>query len=141
MGFNRAEIKRYVAEAFKDRPRKYVFDFKSYYYGNPLIMSLMCTPLNAAIVTFVYKKKLISLSHPHTITGLYSSFVCALLRRHQKEQHEKDQIPYKIYTEDDILKLPPKVQEKLNYLVELAYQGIEDKNYVFSNLNNNFDDL
>ena len=143
MGFNRAEIKRYVAEAFKDRPRKMLLDFESYYYGNPLIMSLMRTPLNAAIVTFVYKKNFDqSKPFPHTITGLYSSLVCALLRRHQEKQHEKDQIPHKIYTEDDILKLPPKVQEKFNYLVKLAYQGIEDENYVFSNLqDNNFDDL
>ena len=143
MGFNRAEIKRYVAEAFKDRPRKMLLDFESYYYGNPLIMSLMRTPLNAAIVTFVYKKKIDqSKPFPHTITGLYSSLVCALLRRHQEKQHEKDQIPHKIYTEDDILKLPPKVQENFNYLVKLAHQGIKDENYVFSNLqDNNFDDL
>ena len=143
MGFNRAEIKRYVAEAFKDRPQKYVLDFESYYYGNPLIMSLMHTPLHAAIVTFVYKRK-IDQSKPfsHTITGLYSSLVCALLRRHQEEQNEKDQIPHNIYTEDDIIKLPSKVQKDFNYLVKLAYQGIEDKNYAFSNLqDNNFDDL
>ena len=120
-----------------------LLDFESYYYGNPLLMSLMRTPLNAAILTFVYKKKIDqSKPFPHTITGLYSSLVCALLRRHQEEEHEKDQIPHKIYTEDDILKLPPKVQEKFNYLVELAYQGIENNNYVFSNLqDNNFDDL
>ena len=143
MGFNRAEIKRYMAEAFKDRPQKMLLDFESYYYGNPLLMSLMHTPLNAAILTFVYKRNFDqSKPFPHTITGLYSSLVCVLLRRHQEEQHEKDQIPYKIYTEDDILKLPPKVQEKFNYLVELAYQGIENNNYVFSNLqDNNFDDL
>ena len=60
----------------------------------------------------------------------------------KRKQHEKDQIPHKIYTEDDILKLPQKLQEKFNYLVELAYQGIEDENYVFSNLqDNNFDHL
>ena len=56
MGFNRAEIKRYMAEAFKDRPQKMLLDFESYYYGNPLLMSLMHTPLNAAILTFVYKR-------------------------------------------------------------------------------------
>ena len=143
MGFNRAEIERYVAEAFKDRPRKMLLDFESYYYGNPLIMSLMHTPLNAAILTFNYKNDF-DQSKPfsHNITGLYSSLVCALLRRHQEKQHEKDQIPHKIYTEDDILKLPLKVQEKFNYLVELAYQGIKDENNVFSNLQgNNFDDL
>ena len=72
MGFNRAEIKRYVAEAFKDRPRKMLLNFESYYYGNPLIMSLMHTPLNAAILTFAYKKNFDqSKPFPHTITGLY----------------------------------------------------------------------
>ena len=142
MGFSRAEIKKYITEAFIDMPPKMLLDFKSFYYGNPLIMSLMHTPLNAAILTFIYKKNFDqSKPFPHTITGLYSSLVCALLRRHQEEQHEKDQIPYKIYTEDDILKLPPKVQEKFNYLVKLAYKGIENENYVFSNLYNNFDHL
>ena len=134
MGFNRVEIKRYIAEAFKHRPQKMLSDFESYYYRNPLLMSLMRTPLNAALLIFVYVNNFDqSKPFPHTITGLYSSLVCSLLRRHQEKQHEKDQIPHKIYTEDDILKLPLKLQEKFNYLVELAYQGIEDENYVFSN--------
>ena len=41
-----------------------------------------------------------------------------------------------------IYEVATKVLEKYNYLVELAYQGIENNNYVFSNLqDNNFDDL
>ena len=134
VGFNKEQIHRYATLAFKNDKVK-LSKFTAYYSQNPVILSLMYVPLNTAIVSFVFRKRFDnSKPFPHTMTGLYSSLVCNLMRRHTRKNH----IPQRIMTEDDIQKLPIEWQESFHNLTELAYNGIVDDEYIFSDQPNNF---
>ena len=141
VGFNSTQVEQYARQAFMStqEPEKLLANFKSYCLNNPVISALMDVPLNTAIITFVFKLNFKDSNPlPYTLTRLYSSLVCNLLRRHQLKVYGEDHIPITLMTKEDIQKLPSenRIREQFNQLTELAYNGILKDQYVFTDVNN-----
>jgi hypothetical protein len=95
--------------------------FKTFIFSNPIINSLMQTPVNCAIVAQIYKeirsdKRLIK-----TMTKLYTTLVLVLIKRHMIEAGKCD----KWYQLPEAIKdLSGDVLTAFRKVAELAYQGL-----------------
>ena len=105
------------------------FDFLQFIESNPVIRAAMYTPVSAAIVEQVFK----SAPHnpPTTVTQLYSAFVLMRLEQHLSEHPKYSDMNIKVGTLAD---LPERVLDDLQRLCGLAYEGVSQKNIVFSSL-------
>ncbi len=123
VGFSTAQITEYAKHAFKNKPKTLLSNFTTFYSGNPVIFSLMYVPLITAIVTYVFKQNFDEDFRPYTLTQLYSSLVCALIRRYELKLNGTDHIPRRLMIKEDIDKLPTIIQKHFNQLTEQAYNG------------------
>ena len=128
LGFTDESKVKFAEIAFEKEP-ELSEHFKRF---NPIINSLMCIPINCAIVSQVYEDisrsdKLI----PKTMTQLYSALVLVLIRRHMVEKKQWDEfskIP------NSLADLPEEISASLRQVSELAYKGLikEDIQLVFT---------
>ena len=84
LGFTQDNIKAYAESIFACGCDTVLFrQYMDYIEANPLIHSMMYIPLNAVIITEVFKESLTSERPvPRTMTQLYSILSLTLLRRH-----------------------------------------------------------
>ena len=95
----------------------------------------MYVPLHCALVTDLYEqywRKGEKQFAPKTLTQLYTCLICSLLERHLEDVPQYSGEKYKIH---EISDLPPDVYEQLMKLSALAARGIENKEFVFENVN------
>ena len=140
LGFTQANIQSYLESTTASDP-SLLAGIKKYISCYPHINSLMCIPLNCAIVVDVYRNsRKDETLVPKTMTELYSSLVRSLLLRHLLDHpvHCKKR-RWRIHSFDD---LPQDVYKQLCELGRIAYEGILNRQQViFSDLPEGFETL
>ena len=136
VGFEEKDIRRYIDCKFKDSKEPCILDdFNEYISSHDFIFTLMYVPLHCALVTDLYEqywRKGEKQFAPKTLTQLYTCFICSLLERYLEDVPQYSREKYKIH---EISDLPPDVYEQLVKLSALAATGIENKEFVFENVN------
>ena len=140
LGFTPEQIEEYARSVFGDGE-----EFKSfiqYINSNPVIKGMMYLPLNAVIVASVFKN-----SHGRyskTMTQLYDALTRSLIRRYLAEKGMVSadyRMPDSLLNRESINKLPTKVAEQLVVVARVAYMGLCEEKYVFTDLGVEFDNL
>ena len=121
VGFTEEKIGQFVATSFPQSPQK-AHDLQVQLVSRPEVRSLMHTPLLATMICrlFQLRKAL-----PSTQTGVYQSAILTMLQ--QTTEREMEDIPDSIL--DDLS--PPALQEAVENLCKLAYDGLAEKKVVF----------
>ena len=136
VGFEEKDIRRYIDCKFKKPEKRCILDdFNEYISSHDFIFTLMYVPLHCALVTDLYEqywRKGEKQFAPKTLTQLYTCLICSLLERHLDDVPQYSEKQYKIH---EISDLPPDIHEQLMKLSELAARGIENKEFVFENVN------
>ena len=136
VGFEEKDIRRYIDCKFIDSKEPCILDdFNEYISSHDFIFTLMYVPLHCALVTDIYEqywRKGEKQLAPKTLTQLYTCLICSLLERHLEDVPQYSGEIYKIY---EISDLPPDIYEQLMKLSALAARGIENKEFVFENVN------
>ena len=131
IGFEEEDIKRYINCKFSN-DEAILTAFNAYISSHDFIFTLMYIPLHCALITQLYEvhwREEDKEFAPKTLTQLYTSFICHLLERYLEDTPQ-----YKGRKINKISDLPRDVHEQLLALAKLAAKGIEDKQYVFDNI-------
>ena len=138
LGFTKEDITAYVHHVIQEeRVRQ---DFLQYLKCYPYIRGMMYVPLNAVIVTEVYKTS----QHgpdkfiPTTMTELYTALTRSLLLRYLLSRSEYRQQEWKLKNFSD---LPKELDEQFYRICEVALDGMIEDQFVFENLPNDFNTL
>ena len=121
IGFTEEKIAQFVAAFFTQSPQK-AHDLQVQLASRPDVRSLMHTPLLATMICRLFQ---LEKALPSTQTGVYQSAILAMLQ--QTTEREMEEIPDSIL--DDLS--PPALQEAVENLCKLAYEGLSKKKVVF----------
>ena len=138
LGFTKDDIISYVQDAVEDvQVRK---DFFQYLKCYPYIRGMMYVPLNAVIVTEVYKESQQSPEKfiPTTMTELYTALTRSLLLRYLLSHSEYGQREWTLKKFSD---LPQALYEQFNGICEVALKGMIEDKFVHKNLPHDFNTL
>ena len=142
IGFTKADIKKFAKSVFSG---DILVEFLSYVTSNPPLHGMMYIPLNAVIVALIYQHSYdTGTPYPKTMTQLFDALTRALIRRHLVSTRQVPSeycMPPSLQCIEDIRKLPPLVAEELLDLVELAYNRVCRRTYVFTDLGKDFKHL
>ena len=138
LGFTKGDIKSYVDDAIKDE--QLCRDFFQYLKCYPYICGMMYVPLNAVIVTEVYKSSRQSPEEfiPTTMTELYTALTRSLLLRYLLSHSEYGQQEWTLKKFSD---LPQKLYEQFNRICEVALKGMIEDRFVHKDLPPDFNTL
>ena len=121
VGFTDEKIGQFVAAFFPQSPQK-AHDLQVQLASRPEVRSLMHTPLLAMMICRLFQ---LEKALPSTQTGVYQSAILTMLQ--QTTEREMEEIPDSIL--DDLS--PPALQEAVENLCKLAYEGLAKKKVVF----------
>ena len=121
VGFTEEKIGQFVDAFFARSPPK-AQDLQMQLASRPKVRSLMHTPLLATLICRLFQ---LEKALPSTQTGVYQSAILAMLQ--QTTEREMEGIPDSIL--DDLS--PPALQEAVENLCKLAYEGLAKKKVVF----------
>ena len=121
VGFTEEKIGQFVAAFFTQSPQK-AHDLQVQLSSRSEVRSLMHTPLLATMICRLFQ---LEKALPSTQTGVYQSAILAMLQ--QTTEREMEEIP------DNILDSlsSPALQEAVEKLCKLAYEGLAEKKVVF----------
>ena len=138
LGFTKDDIVSYVNDAIQDEQVRR--DFFQYLKCYPYIGGMMYVPLNAVIVTEVYKSSLHSPEKfiPTTMTELYTALTQTLLLRYLMSHSEYGQQEWTLKKFKD---LPQEVFEQFNRICEVALKGMIENEFVHRDLPHDFNTL
>ena len=138
LGFTKEDIISYVHHVIQEEHVRQ--DFLQYLKCYPYIRGMMYVPLNAVIVTEVYKTS----QHgpdmfiPTTMTELYTALTRSLLLRYLLSHSEYRQQKWNLKNFSD---LPKELHEQFCRICEVALDGMIEDQFVFENLPNDFNTL
>ena len=138
LGFTKDDIISYVHHVIQEEHVHQ--DFLQYLKCYPYIRGMMYVPLNAVIVTEVYKTS----QHgpdkfiPTTMTELYTALTRSLLLRYLLSHSEYRQQEWNLKNFSD---LPKELHEQFCRVCEVALDGMIEDQFVFENLPNDFNTL
>ena len=136
VGFTRENVDTYVTKAFPDETERSTFE--QYLKRYPYIHSVMYIPLNCAIVVEVFRQSGSIEDAPKTLTQLYTELVkTAFLRYLECHSIYKEKSWY--LGNDFKTDLPNEVYQQFLSLCQVAYEGIEKRQLVFSHLPADFE--
>ena len=142
IGFTKEDIKRFAESVFSG---DILAEFLSYITSNPPIYGMMYIPLNAVIVALIYQDSYnTDTPFPTTMTQLFDALTRALIRRHLVSTRQVSSVycmPPSLQRKQDIGKLPPLVVEQLLQLARVAYERFHKKEFVFTDLGEDFEHL
>ena len=142
IGFTKVDIKQFAESVFSEN---ILAGFLSYITSNPPIYGMMYIPLNAVIVALIYQDTYdTDMPYPTTMTQLFDGLTRAIIRRHLVSTCLVPGgycMPPTLQRIEDIRKLPPLVVKQLFKLAELAYVGLSNKEFVFTDLGEDFEHL
>ena len=139
LGFTKDDIISYVKHVIKDE--KVYTDFLKYLKCYPYIRGMMYVPLNAVIVTEVYKTSQQSNEKfiPTTMTELYTSLTQSVLLRYLLSHSEYRQQKWNL--KPDFTGLPKELYEQFCHICEVALKGMIEGDFVLESLPENFNTL
>ena len=138
LGFTKDDIDSYVHGAIQDE--QICREFFQYLKCYPYIRGMMYVPLNAVIVTEVYKdsqqspEKLI----PTTTTELYTALTRSLLLHYLMSHSEYGQREWTLKKFSD---LPQELYEQFNRICHFALKGMIEDEFVLRDLPHDFNTL
>ena len=142
IGFTKKDIEWFAESLFSG---DILEGFLSYITSNPPIHGMMYIPLNAVFVAMIYQDRYdIDMPFPTTMTQLFGTLTCGLIRRHLVSIHRVPSgycMPPSLQRTEYISKLPPLVDEQLLRLAKVAYESLCKKMYVFTDLGEDFEHL
>ena len=129
LGFTQESVEKYASSIFSSEPER-LEKFKTYISmsKNPAINSLMYVPLNAAIITEIYRSSSSDDVLPHTLTELYTQISLTILNRHLATNYPS------VTRVDKFENLPTDLYRHLLDLSKLAFEGVRDKKITFQSL-------
>ena len=135
LGFTKDDIISYVQDALEDEQVR--TDFLQYLKCYPYIRGMMYVPLNAVIVTEVYKSSRQGPEQfiPTTMTELYTALTRCLLLRYLLSHSEYGQQKWTLKKFSD---LPQKLYEQFNRICEIALKGMMEDKFVHKDLPHDF---
>ena len=139
LGFTTADVQSYVQSVIEDQQLH--AKFTQYLKCYPHIRGLMYVPLNAVIVTEIYKDTKINESEefvPTTLTELYTSLTRGMLLRYLTSHNEYGQQEWKLTSFSD---LPEELHEQFHTICGIAFQGILKDEFIFGDLARDFNTL
>ena len=138
LGFTKEDIKSYVHDAIEDE--RVCTGFLQYLKCYPYIRGMMYVPLNAVIVTEVYKSSRQSPEQfiPTTMTELYTALTRSLLLRYLLSHSEYGQQEWTLKKFSD---LPQNLYEQFNRICEIALKGMMEDKFVHKDLPHDFNTL
>ena len=138
LGFTKDDITSYVHDAIEDE--QVCRDFLQYLKCYPYIRGMMYVPLNAVIVTEVYKESQQSPEKfiPTTMTELYTALTKCLLLRYLHSHSEDGQQEWTLKKFSD---LPQELYEQFNSICEIALKGMIEDVFVHKDLPHDFKTL
>ena len=138
LGFTKEDIVSYVHDAIEDE--QVCRDFLQYLKCYPYIRGMMYVPLNAVIVTEVYKSIQTSPDKfiPATMTELYTALTRSLLLRYLLSHSAYGQQEWTLKKFSD---LPQELYEQFNHICELALKGMIKDEFVHKDLPHDFNTL
>ena len=106
---------------------------------------MMYIPLNVVIVALIYQDSYdTDTPFPTTMTQLFDALIRALIRRHLVSTHQVPSeycMPLSLQCTEDIHKLPPLAAQQLLQLARVAYESLQEKRYVLTDLGEDFEHL
>ena len=139
LGFTTADVQSYVKSVIKDQQLH--TEFTQYLKCYPHIRGLMYVPLNAVIVTEIYKTTKLDKSQefvPTTLTELYTSLTRGMLLRYLTSHSEYGQQEWKLSSFSD---LPEELHKQFHTICGIAFQGILKDEFIFDDLASDFNTL
>ena len=139
LGFTTADVQSYVKSVIKDQQLH--TEFTQYLKCYPHIRGLMYVPLNAVIVTEIYKTTKLDKSQefvPTTLTELYTSLTRGMLLRYLASHNEYGKQEWKLSSFSD---LPEELRKQLHTICGIAFQGILKEEFIFDDLASDFNTL
>ena len=143
VGFTKDRIDDFSRSVFSDSKQ---LSFQRYINGNPFIKGMMYLPLNAVFVASIFKYNYDDDSrYPNTMTELYDAITRSLIRRHllkHKVVSGDYHMPRSLQSWKDISRLPSYVLvNQLLALAKVAYEGLLNEVYIFTDLGKDFNHL
>ena len=142
IGFAKKDIKQFAESVFSG---DILAGFLSYITSNPPIYGMMYIPLNVVIVALIYQDSYdTDTPFPTTMTQLFDALIRALIRRHLVSTHQVPSeycMPLSLQCTEDIHKLPPLAAQQLLQLARVAYESLQEKRYVLTDLGEDFEHL
>ena len=138
LGFTKDDIISYVHHVIQEEHVRQ--DFLQYLKCYPYIRGMMYVPLNAVIVTEVYKTSQHGPDEfiPTTMTELYTALTRSLLLRYLLSHSEYREQEWNLKNFSD---LPKELHEQFYRICEVALDGMIEDQFVFENLPNDFNTL
>ena len=138
LGFTKHDITSYVHDVMEDEQLSR--DFLQYLKCYPYIRGMMYVPLNAVIVTEVYKSSQQSPEKfiPTTMTELYTALTQSILLRYLHSHSEYGQRKWNLKSFTD---LPKELYEQFCCVTRVALNGMIEDKFVFDDLPNDFNTL
>ena len=139
LGFTKADVHSYVGSVIKDQQLNK--EFTQYLKCYPHIRGLMYVPLNAVIVTEIYKDAKINESEefvPATLTELYTSLSRGMMLRYLTSHNEHGKQGWKLSSFSD---LPEELHKQFYTICGIAFQGILKDEFIFADLARDFNTL
>ena len=135
LGFTKDDIISYVRDAIEDD--QVWKDFFQYLTCYPYIRGMMYVPLNAVIVTEMYKESQQSPEKfiPTTMTELYTALTRSLLLRYLLSHSEYGQQEWTLKKFSD---LPRELYEQFNHICKVALKGMTEDQFVHKDLPHDF---
>ena len=139
LGFTKDDVYTYVQSVIKDQQLHR--EFTQYLKCYPHIRGLMYVPLNAVIVTEIYKTTKLDKSQefvPTTLTELYTSLTRGMLLRYLTSHNQYGKQEWKLSSFSD---LPEELHKQFNTICGIAFQGILKDEFIFDDLASDFNTL
>ena len=139
LGFTKADVQSYIQSAVKNQ--KVRDEFSQYLTCYPHIRGLMYVPLNAVIVTEIYKTAKLDKSQefvPTTLTELYTSLSRGMLLRYLTSHNKYGKEGWKLSRFSD---LPEELHKQFNTICGIAFKGILKDEFIFDDLERDFNTL
>ena len=139
LGFTKQDVQSYIQSAVKDRG--VCNEFSRYLKCYPHISGLMYVPLNAVIITEIYKTTKLDKSQdfvPTTLTELYTSLTRGMLLRYLKSHNEYGKQNLKLKSFSD---LPEDLHKEFHAICRIAFEGILKDEFIFDDLAQDFNTL
>ena len=138
LGFTKDDIISYVHDVMEDEQLSR--DFLQYLKCYPYIRGMMYVPLNAVIVTEVYKNSQRSPEKfiPTTMTELYTALTRSILLRYLLSHSEYGQREWNLKNFTD---LPKELYNQFCCVTRVALIGMVEDKFVFDDLPNDFNTL
>ena len=144
LGFTEEHVVEYAESVFSESEAQRAA-FLQYIEGNPIIKGMMYLPLNAVIVTMIFKDSYgTDCPFPKTMTQLFDALTRSLIRRHLVHNRmitDDYCMPQPLQRNEDISKLGqlkihdhPEISAAVQFvkLAKMAYGGLLNETYVFS---------